>query len=114
MTLHKDESQRVKVDVTPPSPVGSISVGISPNVTSGGDHVVMIDTEHIELFAAKETKMNSQKWVKKHESQISEINQLKLKTVLHNDRDEIHMTQSVGFVVADSISVGRARWSSFE
>jgi len=57
------------------------------------------------VFAAIRTKMNSQKWVKKHESQISEINQLKLKTVLHNDRDEIHMTQLVGFSAANLISV---------
>jgi len=85
VTLHKDVSQRVKVDVTPPSPVGSISVGISPNVTSGGDHVVMMDTEHVELFAAKETKLNSQKWVKKYESQVGELDKLKLKVVALHD-----------------------------
>ena len=35
----------------------------------------------------------------KHESQVGELNRLKLKAVvLHDDRDEdIHMTQSVGF-----------------
>jgi len=46
--------------------------------------------------------------VKKHEYQISELDQLKLKTVLlHDDHDddEIQMTQSVGFVAADLVSV---------
>ena len=31
----KDVSQRVEVDVTPPSPIGSVSVGISPDMTPG-------------------------------------------------------------------------------
>ena len=33
----KDVSQRVEVDATPPSPVGSVSVKISPDVTPRGD-----------------------------------------------------------------------------
>jgi len=38
-----------------------------------------------------------------------------LKTVvLHGNLDgEVHMTQSVGFIAAKSVSVGWARWSSF-
>jgi len=46
--------------------------------------------------------------VKRHESQIGELNHLKLKTVvLHSDQDgEIHITQLVGFVVVKSILVG--------
>jgi len=52
--------------------------------------------------------MNPRKWVvKKHEFQVGEVDQLKLKTiVIHNDRDEeIYMTRSVGFSAADLISV---------
>jgi len=41
----KDVSQPVKVDATLPSPVGSVSVGISPNVIPGGDHVAVIDSD---------------------------------------------------------------------
>ena len=46
--------------------------------------------------------------MKKCESQVGELDQLQLKTaVLHGDQDEeVHMTQSVGFVAAKSISVG--------
>jgi len=93
-------SQQVKVDATSPSPVTSISFGISPNVTTGGDLVTNLNAENIdkdvELFTAIGTKMNPQKWVKKHESQVGELDQFKLKTVaLHDDRDEeIHMIQS--------------------
>ena len=47
-----------EVDATPPSPVGSISVGILPDVTPRGDHVAMMDTEQVELVAAKEIKLN--------------------------------------------------------
>ena len=45
--------------------------------------------------------------MKKPEFQVSELDQLKLKIViLHDDcDDEIHMTQPVGFVAADLISV---------
>ena len=45
--------------------------------------------------------------MKKHGSQVGELDQLKLKTVvLHDDHDdEIHMTQLVRFVATDLISV---------
>ena len=60
----KDVLQRVEVNATPPSPVGSVSVGISLNVTSGGDHVAILNAEQVEkdveLFAAIGTKVNSQ------------------------------------------------------
>jgi len=51
--------------------------------------------------------MNPRKYVKKRESQLGDLDQLKLKTVaLYSDRDEeIHVTQSVGFVAAESILV---------
>ena len=94
----KDESYWVEVDATPPSPVGSLSAGISPDVTLGGDRVAVLDVEHVEekidLFAAIRAKMNPQKWVKKNEPQVGELDQLNLKiTVLHGDRDkEVHMT----------------------
>ena len=96
------------VDATPSSPVGSVSIGISTDVTPDGDRVVILNAEQVNLIAAKRTKKNPQKWVvKKHGSQVGELNQLKLKTViLHNDRDgEIHMTQPVGFITADLVSV---------
>ena len=64
----KDVSHRVEVDAILPSPIGSVSVGISPDEISGGDHVVVMDTETVELFVAKGTKLNSQKSVKKRES----------------------------------------------
>jgi len=38
-TKTKNVSQRVEIDTTPPSPVGSVSVRTSPDVTLGGDHV---------------------------------------------------------------------------
>ena len=46
--------------------------------------------------------------MKKHESQVSEVDQLKLKIVFSMaiDDEEIHMTQLVGFVAAESVSVG--------
>jgi len=45
--------------------------------------------------------------VKKHESQIGELDNLKLKVVvLHNGIDkEVHMTQPVEVVAANSISI---------
>ena len=45
--------------------------------------------------------------MKKCGSQVGELEQLTLKTViLYDDRDgEIHMTQLVGFVVTDLVSV---------
>ena len=63
-TETNEVSQRVEVDATPPSPVGSASVKTSPDVTLGGDHVVRVDTEQVEdidenvkLFAAIGTKV---------------------------------------------------------
>ena len=46
--------------------------------------------------------------MKKRESQIGKLDQLKLKTVvLYGNQDgEVHMTQPVGFVAAKSIAVG--------
>ena len=41
----KEISQRVEVDATPPSPVGSASVKTSPDVTPSGDHVARVDAE---------------------------------------------------------------------
>jgi len=41
-------SQRVEDDATPYSPVGSVSFGISSNVTPGGDHAVGWDVKHVE------------------------------------------------------------------
>jgi len=45
--------------------------------------------------------------VKKHESHVDKLDQLKLKiVVLHDDRDEeIHMSQPVEFVSANLISI---------
>ena len=72
----KEVSQRVKVDATPPSPVGSSSEKTSPDVTPGGDHVARVDAkqvedidQNVELFAAIGTKVKPCSWVKKHESQ---------------------------------------------
>jgi len=102
-----DLSQRVEVDATPPPPVDSVSVEISSDVTLGGDQVAIIDTEQVELVATKGTKLNPRKWVKKYESQIGELDKLKIKAVvLHDDiGKEVHMTQLVGFIAADSISI---------
>jgi len=57
----KDVSQRVEFDATPPSPVGSVSVGISSNVTLSEDHIAILDVEKIDLIAAKTTKEESTK-----------------------------------------------------
>ena len=58
-------SQRVKVNATPPSPVGSVSVGISPDMTPGRDHVTDLDVEQVEgnvdLVVVKGTKKNPHK-----------------------------------------------------
>ena len=59
----KDISQRVEVNATPSSPVGSVLVRISLNVTLNGDRVAglnvgQVEGKDVELFAAKETKMN--------------------------------------------------------
>ena len=104
----KNVSQRVKVGATPPSPVISVLAGISPDETPGGDHVAVMDMEQVELVATKGTKLNPRKWVKKCESQISELSKLKLKiVVLHDGIDkEVRMIQLVRFVAADLISIG--------
>jgi len=44
-TETKEVSQPVEVDATPPSPVDSVSVKTSPDVTSGGDYVARVDAE---------------------------------------------------------------------
>ena len=44
----------MEIGATPPSPVGSVSVEISSDVTpSGEDHVVMMDSELVELVTVK-------------------------------------------------------------
>ena len=47
-TETKEVSRRVEVDSTPPSPVGSVSVRTSPDVTAGGDYIASFDTEQVE------------------------------------------------------------------
>ena len=99
-TKTKEVSQRVEVDATPPSPVSSVSVKTSPDVTSGGDHVVRVDAEqvedideNVELFAAIGTKVKPRSWVKKYGSQACNHDKLKLKAiVLHDGHEEVHMT----------------------
>ena len=108
-TKTKEVSQTVEVDATPPSAVGSASVKTSPNVTQGGDHVARVDVdqvedidENVELFAAIRTKIKPRSWVKKHESQACDCDKLKLKAVvLHDGREEVHMTQPDRFAAAD-------------
>ena len=108
----KEVSQQVEDDATPRSLVDSISVEIVLDVTLGGDHVAILDAKHVEekvdLIAVRRTKKNQQKWVvKKHGSQFSKLNQLKLKTVVLHDSigKEIHITQSIGSVAANLVSV---------
>ena len=92
----------MEVDATPPSPVGSVSVKTSSDVTPGGDHETKGDAEQVEdivkdveVLAVIGTKVKSRLWGKKHESQACDRNKLKLKTVvLHDGREEVHMTQS--------------------
>ena len=50
-TKTKEGSQRVKVDATPSSPVGSALEEISPDVIPGGDHEAKVDTEQVEDIA---------------------------------------------------------------
>ena len=64
MMKTKDISQRVEVDATPPSPVGSISVRTSLDMTPGRDHVDSFNAEqvkdideNVELFAVIGTKI---------------------------------------------------------
>ena len=84
-------------------------------MTASGDHVASFDAEQVEdidenikLFAAIGTKINSRRWEKKHESSVVDRDKIKLKTVvlLGNRDEEVQMTQSFGFIVAKSISVG--------
>ena len=51
----------MEVDATPPPPIDSVSVEISSDITPSGDHVAMINTEHVELIATKGTKLNPEK-----------------------------------------------------
>jgi len=92
----------------------SVSVTISPDVTPGGDHIATFDVEqvenideNVELFAVIGTKINPQKRVKKHESQVGERDKLKLKVViLHDSIDkEVHMTQPVRFAAENLVTV---------
>jgi len=110
----QDESQGLEINATPLPPVGSVSVKTSPNVTPSGDHVTSFDTkqvedidENVELFAAIITKIKPQKWVKKHESEISERDKLKLKAVILHDgiEKEVYMTQPVRFAAEDLVTV---------
>ena len=78
----------MEVDATPSSPIGSVSVKTSPNVTPSEDHVVRINIEqvedideNVELFAAIGTKVKPRTWVKKHESQACDRDKLKLKAI---------------------------------
>jgi len=104
----------VEIDATPPSPVGLISVRTSPDVTPSGDHVTSFDVEqvedigeNVELFAAIETKIKPQKWVKKHESQVGERDKLRLKVIVHHEGigKELYMTQPVRFATEDLVPV---------
>ena len=70
-TETKEVSQQVEVVATPPSPVGSVSVKTSLDVTPSGDHVTRVNAEqvedineNVELFAAIGTKIKSRKWVR--------------------------------------------------
>ena len=90
----KDVSSWIEDDATPRSPVRSISIEISPEAIQCGVHVANLDAEDIgkgvNLIAARRTEKNPRKWVvKKRGSQVCDLNQLKLKTVvLHDDRDD--------------------------
>ena len=92
------------------SPVGSVSMKTSPDVTPGENHVARVDTkqvddidENIKLFAAIGTKIKPRKWVKKYESHVCDRDKLKLKAVvLHDGSEEVHMTQPDRFAAEDS------------
>jgi len=106
----------VEVDATPSSPVGSASEETSSEVTPGGVHDTKGDAEQVddivedvELFAAIGTKVKPRSWLKKHGSQACDIDKLKLKAVvLHDGREEVHMTQSDRFTAADTDTRTRA------
>ena len=78
-------------------------------MTPGGDYIARVDAEqvedideNVELFAAIGTK------VKKHESQACDRDKLKMKAVvLHDGREEVHMTQPDRFAAADP---GTSAW----
>ena len=75
-------------------------------MTLGGDRVVVLDAEQNKFSATKGTKKNPHQWIiKKRESQVGELNQLKLKVIVLYDNigKEIYMTQSVEFVITDLI-----------
>ena len=108
-TKTKEGSQRVEVDATPSSSGGSASKGTSAEVTPGGVHDTKGDAEQVddiaedvELFAAIGTKGKPLSWLKKHGFQACDIDKLKLKAVvLHDGREEVHMTQSDRFAAAN-------------
>ena len=112
-TETKEVSQRVEVNATPLSPVDSVSVKASPDVTPGGDHIARVDAEqvedideNVELFAAIGTKLKPCTWVKKHESQACARNKLKLKAViLHDGSEEVHMTSQIGSLLKIQVQV---------
>ena len=54
----KDLLQWVEINTTPQSPIGSISVRISPVMTPGRDHIAVMDTEQVELVATNGTQLN--------------------------------------------------------
>ena len=78
-------------------------------MTLGGDHIARVDAEQVEdidenvkLFAAIGTKVKPRSWEKVHESQVCNRDKLKLKSVvLHDGREEVHMTQPDRFAAAD-------------
>ena len=83
-------------------------------MTPGGDHVAGLDAKQVEdiedgarLVTAIEIKINPQKWVKKHESQVCECDKPKLKVVVLHDGigKEVHMTQPVRFLVGDLVKI---------
>jgi len=48
----------VEIYATLPSPVSSVLVRISLDVTQGGDHSAMLDTEQVNVIVVKRTKLN--------------------------------------------------------
>ena len=108
-TKTKEVSQWVEVNATPPSPVGQVSGKTSPDVTPGGDRVARVTEliedidKNVELFAAIGTKVKPHTCVKKHDSHACDRDKFKLKAiVLHDDREEVHMTQPDRFAAEDS------------
>ena len=79
-------------------------------MTLGEDRLIVLNAKQFEkswTICSYRNQDESIKWVKKYESQVGELDPLTLKTtVLYDYRDEeIYMTQSDGFDVADLISV---------